>query len=68
MIRTPIDALPELVDADERVIMLRDLTLADGVPEPHDRRDWNRGRTGDLLLVNGVVRPVPRRKGCFGCV
>jgi FtsP/CotA-like multicopper oxidase with cupredoxin domain len=58
VIRSPIDALPELVDADERVIMLRDLTLADGVPEPHDRRDWNRGKTGDLLLVNGVVRPV----------
>ena len=58
VIRTPIDALPELVDADERVIMLRDLALADGVPEPHDRRDWNPGKTGDLLLVNGVVRPV----------
>jgi FtsP/CotA-like multicopper oxidase with cupredoxin domain len=58
LIRTPIDALPQLVDADERVIMLRDLALEDGVPERHDRRDWNPGKTGDLLLANGVLRPV----------
>jgi FtsP/CotA-like multicopper oxidase with cupredoxin domain len=38
--------------------MLRDLALADGAPERHGRRDWNPGKTGDLILVNGVVRPV----------
>ena len=58
VIRTPIDALPELVDADERVIMLRDLALAHGVPARHGLRDWNPGKTGDLMLVNGVIRPV----------
>jgi FtsP/CotA-like multicopper oxidase with cupredoxin domain len=58
LIRTRIDTLPELADADERVIVLRDLALADGVPEPHDRRDWNPGKTGDLLLVNGAIQPV----------
>jgi FtsP/CotA-like multicopper oxidase with cupredoxin domain len=58
VIRTSIDAVPELVDADERVIMLRDLALADGVPARHGRRDWNPGKTGDLVLVNGAIRPV----------
>jgi FtsP/CotA-like multicopper oxidase with cupredoxin domain len=58
LIRTPIDALPELADADERVIMLRDLALEDGAPARHGRRDWNPGKTGDLALVNGVIRPV----------
>jgi FtsP/CotA-like multicopper oxidase with cupredoxin domain len=58
LIRTPIDALPELADADERVIVLRDLTLENGVPSRHGLRDWNAGRTGDLILANGAVRPV----------
>ena len=58
VIRTPIDALPELADADERVIMLRDLAIEDGAPAHHARRDWNPGKTGDLALVNGVIRPV----------
>jgi FtsP/CotA-like multicopper oxidase with cupredoxin domain len=58
VIRGPIEALPELVDADQRVIMLRDLALADGVPARHVRLDWNPGKTGDLMLVNGAVRPV----------
>jgi FtsP/CotA-like multicopper oxidase with cupredoxin domain len=58
VVRTPIDALPELVAADERVIVLRDLALEDGAPARHGRRDWNPGKTGDLLLVNGAVRPV----------
>jgi FtsP/CotA-like multicopper oxidase with cupredoxin domain len=58
VIRTPIDELPELVDADERVIMLRDLALSHGVPARHGLRDWNPGKTGDLMLVNGIIRPV----------
>jgi FtsP/CotA-like multicopper oxidase with cupredoxin domain len=39
VVRTPIDALPELVDADEHVVMLRDLTLEGGAPARHSRRD-----------------------------
>jgi FtsP/CotA-like multicopper oxidase with cupredoxin domain len=58
LIRTPIDALPELADADERVIVLRDLALESGVPSRHGRRDWNAGKTGDLLLANGAIRPM----------
>jgi FtsP/CotA-like multicopper oxidase with cupredoxin domain len=62
VIRTPTDALPELIDADERVIMLRDLALEDGLPERHGRRDWSPGKSGDLLLVNGAIRPVLEAK------
>jgi FtsP/CotA-like multicopper oxidase with cupredoxin domain len=58
LIRTPIDALPELANADERLIVLRDLSLENGVPSLHGRRDWNAGKTGDLILANGAVRPV----------
>jgi FtsP/CotA-like multicopper oxidase with cupredoxin domain len=58
VIRTPIDTLPELVEADERVIMLRDLALENGIPARPSRQDWNPGKSGDLVLVNGVIRPV----------
>jgi len=48
----------ELNDADDRLIVLKDLELLDGQPAPHGVADWLRGKEGNLRLVNGVLDPV----------
>ena len=57
VIEGPVDAMPELAAADDRIVVLRDLALAGGAPEAHAPMDWMMGKEGDLLLVNGVHRP-----------
>jgi len=52
-----LDAMPELAEADERIVVLKDLALADGRPAPHGVMDWHKGKEGDLVLVNGAVAP-----------
>ncbi len=47
-----------LNDADDRLIVLKDLELLDGQPAPHGVADWLRGKEGNLRLVNGVLDPV----------
>jgi FtsP/CotA-like multicopper oxidase with cupredoxin domain len=54
----PADDTPELDDVDDRLIVLKDLTVVDGAPAPHLLGDWRRGKEGDLVLVNGVLDPV----------
>lgn len=53
-----IDELPELKVADDRLLVLKDLSLAGDRPAPHTAADWVLGKEGDLVLVNGVVGPV----------
>ena len=55
-----VDQIPELQGAEDHVLLLKDLTLADGEPEPYGPMDWMNGKEGDLLLVNGVRQPVLR--------
>ena len=62
----PIDALPELAAADERIVVLKDLGLVDGRPPPHGAMDWHKGKEGDLVLVNGAV--TPRLRATAGSV
>jgi FtsP/CotA-like multicopper oxidase with cupredoxin domain len=61
----PLERMPALAGADERVVLLRDLALDEqGRPAPHRVMDWHEGRQGDLILANGAVQPVlPARAG-----
>jgi FtsP/CotA-like multicopper oxidase with cupredoxin domain len=49
---------PELAAADERVVVVKDLSVVEGLPAPHATGDWARGKTGPLLLANGEERPT----------
>ena len=51
------DTMPELREAEERVIVLRDLELVNGQPSEHTMMDWMNGKEGNLLLVNGAIKP-----------
>ena len=59
----PLEGMPELAAADERIVLLRDLALDEqGRPAPHRVMDWHEGKQGDLVLANGAVRPVLRAR------
>lgn len=50
------------LDCDDRLLVLKDITLdGDGV-QGHTRNEWAVGKEGKLLLVNGVERPVIRAR------
>ena len=57
LIETPLDALPELSAADDRIVVLKDLELQNQHPAPHAVHDWHKGKEGPLVLVNGVQQP-----------
>ena len=59
----PLEGMPELAAADERIVLLRDLALDEqGRPAPHRVMDWHEGKQGDLVLANGAVQPVLRAR------
>lgn len=63
VIEGPLDATPELREAEEHVVILKDLAVAGGAVAPHNAADWMNGKEGDLLLVNGALGPVlPARR------
>ncbi len=47
----------ELADADEQILVLKDLAIDGSRVSPHTADDWLNGKEGDLLLVNGEVQP-----------
>lgn len=58
VVESPLDAMPELREAEEHLLVLKDLALEGGRPAPHTPMDWSNGKEGDLLLVNGALRPT----------
>lgn len=50
------------LDCDDRICVLKDVTLEGGRIEGHDPMEWSVGKEGDRLLVNGVSRPVIRAR------
>ena len=59
----PVDRMPELAGADERIVLLRDLALDEqGRPAPHRVMDWHEGKQGDRILANGAVQPTLRAR------
>ena len=49
-----------LAGIEEQVLVIKDISIADGRPEPHLGPDWARGKSGRLVLVNGQLRPQLR--------
>ena len=56
----PLDAMPELVAAEEYLLVLKDLALQNGAVKAHDMMDWMNGQQGELQLVNGQLKPTLR--------
>ena len=57
VVRGPLDAMPELAAADERVVVLRDIAIDGDRPTAHRPHDWLDGKEGGLVLVNGLIQP-----------
>jgi FtsP/CotA-like multicopper oxidase with cupredoxin domain len=47
---------------EEQVLVIKDISITGGVPEPHRTADWARGKSGRMVLVNGEVRPQIRTR------
>ena len=48
-----------LADYDTHVMLLKDITISSGLPEPYtSTMDYMRGKEGNLVMVNGRVNPV----------
>lgn len=58
VVESSLDAIPELREAEEHLLVLKDLALQGGRPAPHTPMDWMNGKEGDLVLVNGALRPT----------
>lgn len=58
VVENPLDRLPELQEAEEHLLVLKDLALESGRPAPYTPMDWVNGKEGDLVLVNGALRPT----------
>lgn len=48
----------EFAGCDEQVVVIKDLTIVDGRPAAHTTGDWARGKSGELVMANGRLRPV----------
>ncbi|MBF6596007.1 MAG: multicopper oxidase family protein [Thermaceae bacterium] len=58
VVEGPLNAMPELAGAEEHLLVLKDLALAGGRVAPFTPMDWMNGKEGNLVMVNGAVRPV----------
>jgi FtsP/CotA-like multicopper oxidase with cupredoxin domain len=59
IVEGPLDAMPELHDAEEHVIVLKDLALVKGAPRSSTMMDWMNGIEG-AIYVNGSRMPSIR--------
>ncbi len=50
-----------LAGLPEQVLVIKDISLADGRPAPHVGADWARGKSGRLVLVNGAAAAAAAR-------
>ena len=57
LIIDPAEPPTALQGVDERVLMIKDVSIVDGRPAPHVGPDWVRGKSGELVLVDGRLRP-----------
>jgi FtsP/CotA-like multicopper oxidase with cupredoxin domain len=50
-----------LSGVEEQILVIKDISIAaDGRPEAHHGADWARGKSGEIVLVNGQIRPQIR--------
>lgn len=60
VVEGPLDAMDELKQAEEHILVLKDWVIADGKIPQWTHMDWMNGREGDLLTTNAAVRPTLR--------
>lgn len=60
VVQGDIDRDSELAQAEDHVLVLKDLGIDNCAVAAHTPTDWVFGKEGELLLVNGQVRPVLR--------
>lgn len=60
VVEGPVDAIPELREAEEHVLVLKDFAFSGSRIAPFTPMDWMNGKEGDLLTVNAVIRPTLR--------
>lgn len=58
IVEGPTDEL--FAEAEEQLLVLKDVALTSGRVAPHTHDDWMNGKEGDLVLVNGALRPTLR--------
>ncbi len=62
LVRGPLDAMPELAAADDRLLVLRDIAFEGERLAGYTVNDWHKGKEGDYLLVNGAYQPEWRMR------
>ncbi len=62
VVRGPLDAMPELAAADDRLVVLRDVAMAGEALADFAIDDWYEGKEGPHLLVNGAFEPEWRMR------
>lgn len=64
IVEGPADLLPELREAEDHLLVLKDFSFDNGAISPFTMMDWMNGKEGDVLTVNGLVQPtLQARKG-----
>lgn len=52
------DETSVLAGYETHLMVLKDISLSNGVPEPHSDSDFMNGKEGNIIMVNGLVNPV----------
>ncbi|MCL4455636.1 MAG: multicopper oxidase family protein [Deinococcus sp.] len=60
VVEGPLDATPGVKEAEEHLLVLKDFALVGSRIAPHNPMDWMNGKEGNLVLVNGALRPMLR--------
>lgn len=60
VVEGPVDAIPELREAEEHVLVLKDFAFSGSRIAPFTPMDWMNGKEGSLLTVNAAIRPTLR--------
>ncbi|WP_299425348.1 multicopper oxidase family protein [uncultured Meiothermus sp.] len=60
IVEGPPDSMPELAEAEEQLLVLKDWAFAGGGVAPFTMMDWMNGKEGNLVTVNAAQRPTLR--------
>ena len=52
------DETDVLSEYETHIMVLKDISLSGDGPEPYDRSDYQNGKEGDIIMINGQVNPV----------
>ena len=60
IVEGPLDVMPELKEAEEHLLVLKDWAFAGNQVAPFTPMDWMNGKEGNLVTVNAALRPILR--------